>query len=93
MMKAIKKVSLANDEDMSIGEAVVLIPECGIQTFDVVAYHDNGDIDVFTRDEGIGILTIGSGYWIDTRSASNFVDKIKDIFAKKGIKVVKSGNL
>ena len=93
MMKAIKKVSLANDEDMSIGEAVVLIPECGIQTFDVVTYHDNGDIDVFTRGEGIGILTIGSGFWIDTRSAGLFVDSIKDIFKQKGIKVVKSGNL
>ena len=43
--------------------------------------------------EGIGILTIGSGYWIDTRSASNFVDEIKSIFKDKGIKVVKNGNL
>lgn len=92
-MKVIKKVGLANEVDMPIGEAVVLVSECGIQTFDVVAYHDNGDIDVFTRDDGIGILTIGSGYWIDTRSASLFVDSLKSIFKEKGIKVVKNGDI
>ena len=91
-MEAIKKVSLAKGHDV-IGEVLTIIPECGLQMFDVAVYHDNGDVDVFTKGDGIGLLTIGSGYWIDIRSASNFVEEIKDIFAKKGIKVVKSGNL
>ena len=74
-----------------VGEALVL--GAGVRLFDVSAYHDNGDIDIYIDSEGIGVLTVVSGFWLDTKAAHGFIDEIKDIFAKKGIKVVKNGNL
>ena len=88
-MEAIKKVKLAKEAGV-IGEAIILAPNCGIQVFDVAAYHDDGDIDIFIGDGGAGLMTIGSGYWVDTKAADGFVEAIKDVFKQRGIKVTKN---
>lgn len=70
-----------------IGEGVFLL-RGHYHPLDIVAYHDNGDIDVLKAD-GKGIVTIGSGFWIDTRALGGTVDMIKDVFRQKGIKISK----
>lgn len=68
-----------------IGEGVLLL-KGHYHHLDIVAYHENSDIDVL-KEGGKGIVTIGSGFWIDTRALSGTVDMIKDVFRQKGIKV------
>ena len=68
-----------------IGEGVLLL-KGHYHHLDIIAYHDNGDIDIL-KEDGKGIVTIGKGFWIETTALGGVVDMIKDVFQRKGIKV------
>lgn len=52
---------------------------------EVVAYHDNGDIDVLMPEKGL--VTIGAGYWVNKDAFGRSVNYIRRVFREKGLKV------